>query len=237
MNASPLTIGVVIPTLNEASTLTQTLSMLAPLALDEVIIVDGGSEDHTSEIARTYLATNYPLTGQVISSAKGRGRQMNTGGFLAQSEVLIFLHADTHLPPDARTIIEEMMANSKYIGGRFDVQFEVDRGYAWLISRMMNWRSRWSQIFTGDQAMCIRRTTFHELGGFSDIPLMEDIEFSYRLKQRGSIKALRSKVTTSFRRWQQNGPLRTIVQMWTFRFLYWLGMSPERLYQLYGTVR
>ena len=129
------------------------------------------------------------------------------------------------------------MDDGKYVGGRFDVKFEIDRGYAWMISRMMNWRSRWSQIFTGDQALFIRRTAFQQLGGFSDIPLMEDIEFSDRLKQFGPVISLQSKVTTSFRRWEQNGPLRTILHMWTLRFLYWLGLNPHTLQQFYGTIR
>ncbi len=232
-----MTIGVIIPTLNEEATLPHTLSSLTSLALDELIIVDGGSQDRTRSLAEAYIQENYSQTGQVISTPKGRARQMNAGGFSAKSDILIFLHADTRLPSNARQVIEMVMNDGKYVGGRFDVQFEIDQGYAWMISRMMNWRSRWSRIFTGDQALFIRRTAFQQLEGFSDIPLMEDIEFSNRLKQLGSVIALRAKVTTSFRRWEQNGPLRTILHMWTLRLLYWLGMNPNTLQQFYGAVR
>ena len=234
---SKMTMTVIIPTLNEESTLHNTLSTLTSLQFDEVIIVDGGSQDRTCEMAESFFESNPSFKGYVRSASKGRARQMNAGGLSAQSDILIFLHADTQLPPDARQVIEAVMEDEKFVGGRFDVQFEIDHGYAWMISRMMNWRSRWSQIFTGDQAMFIRKTAFHRLGGFSDIPLMEDIELSYRLKQVGPVVALRSKVTTSFRRWKQNGPLRTILHMWTLRFLYWLGMSPHTLHQFYGTIR
>jgi len=232
-----MTIGVIIPTLNEEATLSNTLSLLTQLQMDEVVIVDGGSQDRTREIAQTYMAKDSSQTGQFITSAKGRACQMNTGGLSAQSDILIFLHADTHLPRETRHVIEEAMQREESVGGRFDVQFEIDRGYAWVISRMMNWRSRWSRISTGDQAIFVRRTTFQQLGGFANIPLMEDIEFSYRLKQAGSVIPLRSKVTTSFRRWEQQGPLRTILHMWTLRFGYWLGISPHTLQQFYGTVR
>ena len=231
-----MTIAAIIPTLNEESTLAKTLSHVTPLGLDEIIVVDGGSQDRTRAIAESYFKAHESITGHVISAPKSRGRQMNAGGQLAQSDVLLFLHADTHLPIGARRAIEQTMENN-YVGGRFDVQFEIDRGYAWLISRMMNWRSRWSGIFTGDQAMFVRRNIFQQLNGFSDIPLMEDIDFSYRAKQLGPVAALREKVTTSFRRWEQNGPLRTILHMWTLRFLYWLGISPHTLQQFYGTIR
>ena len=234
---SSTTIGVIIPTLNEESTLLHTLSHLTPLRMDEIVIVDGGSQDQTCQIAQSYLDAHPDVSGQLLTAPKGRARQMNVGGLSAQSDILIFLHADTRLPPEARHVIEEAMTEADVIGGRFDVQFEIDHGYAWVISRMMNWRSRVSQIFTGDQAMFICNTTFRHLGGFADIPLMEDIELSFRLKQEGAVVALRSKVTTSFRRWEQNGPLRTIFHMWTLRLLYWLGISPHTLQQFYGAVR
>ena len=137
---------------------------------------------------------------------------MNTGAAESRSDVLVFLHADTHLPAHAREAIEAVLANPRHVGGRFDVQFENDSGFAWVISRMMNLRSRLSGICTGDQAIFIRRTVFQQIGGFADIPIMEDIDLSYRLKQVGKIAALRSKVLTSFRRWEQRGPIRTIVR-------------------------
>jgi GT2 family glycosyltransferase len=101
----------------------------------------------------------------------------------------------------------------------------------------MNYRSRWSGIFTGDQAIFVRRDIFKRLGGFADIPLMEDIDFSTRLKRAGPTEALRETVVTSFRRWEQQGTLKTILLMWTLRFLYWMGVSPHRLKTFYATVR
>ncbi|MCA9473404.1 MAG: TIGR04283 family arsenosugar biosynthesis glycosyltransferase [Nitrospirales bacterium] len=229
-------IAVIIPALNEEATLAKTLSHVTPLGLDEIIVVDGGSQDQTPAIAESYFQTHTHITGHIISAPRGRARQMNAGGWMAQSDILVFLHADTLLPKDARRAIEHAL-EQHYIGGRFDVRFEPDRGYGWLISRMMNWRSRWSGICTGDQAIFVRKPIFRQLNGFSDIPLMEDIDFSYRAKRLGAIAPLREKVTTSFRRWEQNGPLRTIVHMWTLRFLYWLGISPHTLQQFYGAVR
>ncbi|GJL56284.1 MAG: glycosyl transferase family 2 [Nitrospirales bacterium] len=232
-----MTIGVIIPTLNEEATLSSTLDSVSQARMDEVIIVDGGSQDRTCDIAEAYIKAHSSPRSQLLTASTGRACQMNAGGISAQSDIIMFLHADTHLPQEARQRIEDAMRSGKYVGGRFDVQFGTDRGYAWLISRMMNWRSRWSGIFTGDQAIFVRQTAFRQLNGFSDMPLMEDIEFSSRLKQLGPVISLRAKVTTSFRRWEHHGPLRTILHMWTLRLLYWLGISPHTLQQFYGTVR
>ena len=106
-----------------------------------------------------------------------------------------------------------------------------------IISKMMNWRSRLSGLATGDQALFVRRPIFEQMGGFADMPLMEDIEFSRRLKQKGATAALTATVTTSFRRWEQQGPLQTILRMWTLRFLYWVGVSPHTLSRWYELVR
>ena len=108
---------------------------------------------------------------------------------------------------------------------------------AWVVSRMMNLRSRWTGIASGDQAIFVRRSTFQRIGGFTDIPIMEDIDFSRRLKQVGQLSALRSQVVTSFRRWEKCGPIRIIMLMWTIRFFYWLGLSPRTLQHFYSTFR
>ncbi|MCW5784483.1 MAG: TIGR04283 family arsenosugar biosynthesis glycosyltransferase, partial [Nitrospirales bacterium] len=200
-------------------------------------VVDGGSRDGTVDMARKMLESTSDSRYRIISGPCGRASQMNTGAALADSEILVFLHADTQMPDNARQVITDAMDDPQCVGGRFDVRFPQDTGYAWMVSRLMNLRSRWSGIFTGDQTIFVRRSVFEKLGGFANIPLMEDIEFSSRLKRVGTIASLRVKVITSFRRWEQQGPLRTIVRMWTLRAWYWLGWDPRRLQQYYDTVR
>ena len=230
-------LSIIIPTIDEERALPGTLASLRPLKFDEVIVVDGGSQDQTQHIVESFQASAPHESVQFVKASRGRARQMNAGAGKASAEVLIFLHADTQLPVDARTAIEAAMKNPHCVGGRFDVQFEVDKGYAWLISRMMNFRSRWSRIATGDQVLFIRRSVFQQLNGFADIPIMEDIEFTGRLKRMGEMAALRSKVITSFRHWEQRGPLRTILTMWTLRFFYWIGVRPHTLQRYYGNFR
>jgi rSAM/selenodomain-associated transferase 2 len=162
---------------------------------------------------------------------------MNAGAAASGGDVLIFLHADTRLPSDARFAIEEALEDPSCVGGRFDVRFEPDSGWRWVISRMMNIRSRWTDIATGDQTLFVRRAVFEQLGGFPDIPIMEDVEFCRRLKRAGRIAALRSTAITSYRRWHTWGPLRTILLMWSLRSLYWLGISPHKLRHFYGEAR
>lgn len=230
-------IAVIIPTLNEARALPRTLLHLRQFQFSEVMVVDGGSQDQTLSIAKSHLPGLARDRAGLLITERGRAKQMNAGAFEAKSDILLFLHADTLLPMTSRTEIQRVMENPKYVGGRFDVQFEDDRGWAWVISRMMNWRSRLSGIATGDQAIFVRREIFTKMGGFADLPLMEDLEFTKRLKQEGAVAALQAKVTTSFRRWEHNGPLATIMQMWLLRFLYWVGISPRILHQFYASVR
>jgi rSAM/selenodomain-associated transferase 2 len=162
---------------------------------------------------------------------------MNAGASHSQADVLLFLHADTHLPSEARQIIERALDDPACVGGRFDVRLERDRGLAWLIARLISLRSRWSGISTGDQALFVRHEVFAQLGGFTDIPIMEDVDFARRLKRAGRVAPLRTHVVTSYRRWDRHGALRTIVLMWALRLLYWLGVHPDRLKNLYASVR
>ncbi|MCP9450886.1 MAG: TIGR04283 family arsenosugar biosynthesis glycosyltransferase, partial [Nitrospira sp.] len=207
----------------------------AELGFDEIVVVDGGSTDGTASLAEILCAG---LTeARAITAPRGRARQMNEGAKACRGEGLLFLHADTRLPPDAKGLITSALADSGVAGGRFDVRFDSPSPWAAMIGTLMNLRSRWTGIATGDQAIFVRRKVFEDLGGFPDIPLMEDIEFSRRLKRAGRIARLRQTVTTSFRRWERQGPFRTITLMWTLRLLYWLGVSPHRLKDFYAVVR
>lgn len=230
-----MTISVVIPTLNEHAALTHTVMHTGALDFDELIVVDGGSTDGTLQLAEASCASI--TNARVITVARGRACQMNAGAKVSRGDILLFLHADTLLPAGAKRIIGETLADSTVVGGRFDVRFDSASRWGRMISSLMNRRSRLTGISTGDQAIFVRRKTFEQLGGFADIPLMEDIEFSMRLKRAGRIAALKDTVTTSFRRWETQGPFRTIVLMWTLRFMYWIGISPVRLSLWYKTVR
>ncbi len=232
-----MSIAVIIPVLDEEETLPSLLKGLLPLGFEEIILVDGHSQDRTIEVAKTFLETSSHSHCRVVPGPKGRAVQMNAGAALATTDILLFLHADTQLPHNAKIVIQEALSNDHHVGGRFDVRFPQDRSYAWVISRMMNYRSRLSGICTGDQAMFVRRLVFESMGGFANIPLMEDLEFSQRLKREGMVVALKNTVTTSFRRWEQYGPFRTILRMWALRFLYWMGWDPHRLHQYYSHVR
>ena len=162
---------------------------------------------------------------------------MNEGAKVSQGEILLFLHADTQLPEQVGQVIESALAKHTAVGGRFNIRFDSPSVWGRVISTFMNHRSRLTGIATGDQALFVRRHVFELLRGFSEIPLMEDIEFSGRLQQAGRTVALRDSVVTSFRRWDAEGPLRTILLMWALRFLYWVGISPLRLSRWYKVLR
>lgn len=228
-------ISVIIPTLNESSTIARTLTRTVALGFDEIVVSDGGSTDPTIPMVQACCA-RVPAV-RLVPAPTGRARQLNEGVKACRGDILLFLHADTELPPHAKAVIESTLKNSQIVGGRFDVRFDRPSRWGAVISWFMNRRSRLSGIATGDQAIFVRRQVFDQMDGFPDIPLMEDIEFSRRLKRRGPTAALTDCVTTSFRRWEHNGPLRTILLMWTLRFLYWLGVRPDRLNRWYRAVR
>ena len=212
-----------MPVLNEAQGIRAALEALAPLRArgHEVIVADGGSEDGTPEIARA-------LCDRLVMAPRGRALQMNAGADAASGDVLVFLHADTALPPDAPGVIAQAMKN--HVWGRFDVEIEGRHPLLRVIAWSMNLRSRLTGIATGDQAIFVRRDAFP---GFAAIPLMEDIAFSKVMKRRGRPVCLRSRVRTSGRRWEARGVLRTVLLMWRLRLAYALGADPARLAEKY----
>jgi rSAM/selenodomain-associated transferase 2 len=234
-----VTFTVIIPTLNEVGVIETTLRLTAQLGFHDIVVVDGGSTDGTRVLVESAAANSTRVSGTIrlLSSSAGRARQLNAGAAACTTDVFVFLHADSALPPQARALMEQALTNPAVVGGRFDVRFDRPSIWGRLISSFMNMRSRMSRISTGDQAMFVRRPIFEQLGGFSDIPIMEDINFSTRLKRAGETAAIRERVTTSFRRWERQGPLRTILLMWLLRFLYWIGVSPHRLARWYAAIR
>lgn len=221
-------LAIVIPALNEAVNLSRLLPDLARGCPGvEIVVVDGGSRDDTAAVVAR-------LPGpRLLESARGRAVQMNHGAREAGGDTLLFLHADTRLPDGAARAIEQTLAEPGVVGGRFDVRFDNERPLFRVIAWFMNTRSRASGICTGDQAIFVRRADFEAVGGYPDIPLMEDIELSRRLKRRGRLCALRLRVTTSARKWEREGPLRTIGLMWALRFLHFCGVAPARLHRWY----
>jgi rSAM/selenodomain-associated transferase 2 len=192
-----------------------------------VILVDGGSDDATMQVAARFSSV------RLLTSPRGRARQMNAGARAARGDILLFLHADTWLPQEALGAVSAALDDARVVGGRFDVRFDSPRPVLRMIAFFMNLRSRASGISTGDQAIFVRRDVFETMGGYPDIPLMEDIELSRRLKRRGRLAALSSRVTTSARKWEREGAVRTMALMWAFRFLYMVGVSPARLHRWY----
>jgi rSAM/selenodomain-associated transferase 2 len=193
----------------------------------EVVLVDGGSTDATATIA-----AHFPEIS-LLASPRGRARQMNAGARAARGDVLLFLHADTMLPDGALAAVEAAVGDPGVVAGRFDVRFDNPRRVFRMIAWFMNQRSRWSGISTGDQAIFVCREPFDALGGYPDMPLMEDVELCRRLKRRGHLAALRLSVTTSARKWEREGAVRTILLMWALRFLYMVGVPPARLHRWY----
>lgn len=217
-------LSIIIPVLNEGDTIGSCLRRLQTIRGKdaEIILVDGGSTDGTADLARG-------LADKMIDALPGRARQMNAGAREAKGSILLFLHADTVLPDGA---VEEMGAaldRSKRIWGRFDVRIGSPLRILSVVAFMMNLRSRWTGIATGDQAIFVQRSAFEKVGGYPAIALMEDIALTSVLKRITPPICLRSKVTTSGRRWEKNGPIRTILLMWRLRLAYYFGADPRHL--------
>jgi rSAM/selenodomain-associated transferase 2 len=221
-------LSIIVPVLDEAETIAAQLDALAPLRARgaEVIVVDGGSRDGTLALADT-------RADRVLAAPRGRASQMNAGASAAACGILLFLHADTSLPPEADRLIGDALAG-RPVWGRFDVRIEGTHPLLSLVAGLMNRRSRLTGIATGDQGIFVTREAFTTVGGYPDIPLMEDIVLSRRLKSLSRPACLAERVTTSGRRWQQHGVLRTILTMWRLRLLFFLGADPQDLASAYS---
>ncbi|MGL6162307.1 TIGR04283 family arsenosugar biosynthesis glycosyltransferase [Microbulbifer sp.] len=221
-------LSIIVPLLNERNLIAELAKQLQPWQQRhdcEVILVDGGSGDGTAQLARDAGL-------RVLVSPRGRARQMNCGAASARGEILLFLHGDTQLPVNALELIEDALAE-KYRWGRFDVRIAGRSFWFPLIATLINWRSRLSGIATGDQAIFVHRREFEQLGGFPEQPLMEDIELSRRLLKISRPACIGVPVSTSGRRWQSRGVLRTVLLMWRLRFAYWRGVPAETLARRY----
>ena len=228
-------LSIVIPVLNEAANISAALIALQPLRERgaEIIVVDGGSSDETIPLARAYC-------DHVLASSRGRATQQNAGAHASTGDTLLFLHADTQLPKNVDSLVNAALAPHDVAWGRFDVTIGTEstngdqlHPILKVIATFMNFRSRMTGIATGDQCIFVRKAVFDAVGGFPDIPLMEDIALSKALNKISAPACLRERVTTSARRWQKRGVWRTMLLMWWLRFAYWFGASPARLAKWY----
>ena len=217
--------------LDEAEVISRILGAVrrgAPAA--EIIVVDGGSSDASVAIAE-------PLCDQIVAVSRGRARQMNAGAKLSRGDALAFVHADTLVPASFGADIEAALSDPVVIGGRFDIKLDSSALAYRIIGAMISLRSRLSRTGTGDQAIFVRREVFERLGGFPELDLCEDLEFSRRMKRAGRVACLRARVITSARRWNRGGVARTVLRMWMIRTMYLAGVSPARLKRMYADVR
>ncbi len=219
-------VSVIIPTLDEDERLSATLAAVQHGKPHEVIVVDGGSVDRTVEIARAHDAI-------VLAASPGRAGQMNCGAAAATGEFLLFLHADTILPADYLALVCTTLARAGVAGGAFEFSISGEFAGRQLIERGTNWRARFWQTPYGDQGIFVRRETFVRVGGFPDLPIMEDYEFVRRLRRLGRIALAPAVALTSSRRWQRLGALRTTLLNHLIVLGYRIGVSPARLAKWY----
>lgn len=222
---SRFNVSIVVPVLNEAQQLTALMNRLRLLQdqVNEIIVVDGGSDDGSLE----KLAHEFT----VIQAPKGRAKQMNAGAAQVTSTWILFLHADTQL--NSAHISEMVSSSSAFQWGRFNVKLDAQGLVYRVIEWFINQRSRFSSIATGDQCIFVRKRFFDEIGGFADLALMEDVEFCKRAKRNAKPVCLSKTVTTSARRWQQYGVIKTVLLMWKLRLYFWLGVSANDLAKQY----
>ncbi len=219
-------LSIIIPVLNEARNLPETLKAARTFSNAEIIVVDGGSEDDTPEVATS-------LGAKVIHTAPGRAHQMNQGAKMATGEILLFLHGDTRLPSNYEQLVRQTLMQPEVVAGAFDLKID---GEGWGL-RIVEWgvglRSRLLQLPYGDQALFLKASMFHEIGGFPQLPIMEDFVLVQRLQQLGKIAIAPAFVVTSSRRWQSLGPCKTTLINQLVILAYFLGISPHAIAQWY----
>lgn len=220
-------ITIIIPVLNEEKNIVKILNNLQNNQENEVILVDGGSQDKTVQLVEDMGRKI------VISPQAGRGFQMNYGSLLATGDILLFLHADTILPQGYKTIITDLLSDPKVVGGAFELKIDLPQFSLQIIETLVNWRSRFFSLPYGDQAIFVKTSIFQAMGGFSDLPIMEDFEFMQRLKKYGKIAIASAKVITSGRRWQKLGVIPTTLINQKIILGYYLGVSPNTLVRWY----
>ena len=223
--------SIIVPVLHEGARINSLIEHLNRLDSDqsgEIIVVDGSQEKDT-------LKAIHHKEVVKISSPKGRARQMNEGASVAKGEILVFLHADTELPVKALQKINSFIERSEYVGGAFDLGIKSDKSVFKVISTFASFRSRLNRIPFGDQAIFIRKEYFNKIGGYKEIPLMEDVELMRRIKKYGKkICILPDRVRTSPRRWEREGVVYCTLRNWTLFTLYLLGVSPDKLVKFYS---
>lgn len=228
-NNNPV-ISIILPVLNEAGRINELITRLRGLRFDaarEIIVVDGDPQGSTLMAIRG--------SSMITSIAeKGRARQMNCGAALASGEVLLFLHADTLLPDDSLARVKAAMADDRYAAGAFDLGIHTERRIFRVTEKYVALRTRLTRVPFGDQAIFVRKNYFNSIGGYKDIPLMEDVELMRRIRKRGDkIFIIPEQVMTSARRWEKEGILYCTFRNWALRLSYALGVPPERLVKWY----
>jgi rSAM/selenodomain-associated transferase 2 len=223
-------LSVIIPTLNEEKTIAAVIHALRHGGADEIIVVDGKSSDRTAAVARDQGA-------RVLISEPGRAGQMNLGGHEASGDILLFLHADTRLPEGFSEHIRKTLTRPGVLGGAFELRIDSSARGLRIIESLANWRSRRMLMPYGDQAIFVKNESFREIGGFPDMPIMEDFEFIRRIKRLGTIAIVPAPVITSARRWSSLGVLRTTLINQAVIVAYHLGVSTDKLSRWYRRKR
>jgi rSAM/selenodomain-associated transferase 2 len=227
---SLLKVSIIVPTLNEAQGLRDTLTQIQQLCPHELVVSDGGSDDNTLKIAKKF-------TEHVVSGPAGRALQMNAGAQIATGDIFIFLHADSRIEPASYEKMLHSLKSSEKIGGAFSLCIDSDKWSLRLITRLANLRSKFFGMAYGDQAFFVKNSTFQQMNGFAEFPICEDIDFFKRLRKLGPVILLKEKSLTSPRRWIKEGIWFTTLRNILITILFELGFPPRILTKWYQAIR